>query len=60
MLEHTVKPLVFIADDRADCEAIVAMAAAIAGSQAALRLNPTDPVLLAGYNAAHSRADLDR
>lgn len=41
MLEHTLKPVVFIADDRADCEAIVAMASAIAGSSEELRLNPT-------------------
>jgi trimethylamine--corrinoid protein Co-methyltransferase len=41
MLEHTVKPIVFISDNRADCEAIVAMATAIAGSPEALRLNPT-------------------
>ena len=41
MLEHTVKPVVFISDDRADCEAIVAMATAIAGSPEELRLNPT-------------------
>ena len=30
MLEHTVKPIVFVCDDRADCEAIAAMAAAAA------------------------------
>jgi trimethylamine--corrinoid protein Co-methyltransferase len=41
MLEHTVKPIVFVCDDRADCEAIVAMAAAAAGGVAKLRLNPT-------------------
>jgi trimethylamine--corrinoid protein Co-methyltransferase len=41
MLEHTVKPVVFVCDDRADCEAIAAMAAAAAGGMAALRLNPT-------------------
>jgi trimethylamine---corrinoid protein Co-methyltransferase len=41
MLEHTVKPVVFVCDDRADCEAIVAMAAAAAGGQESLRLNPT-------------------
>ena len=40
MLEHTSKPIVFVCDDRADCEAIVAMAAAAAGSIDALRLNP--------------------
>jgi trimethylamine--corrinoid protein Co-methyltransferase len=41
MLEHTTKPLVFVCDDRADCEAIVAMAAAAAGSIERLRLSPT-------------------
>ena len=41
MLEHTVKPIVFVCDDRADCEAIAAMAAAAAGGMEALRLNPT-------------------
>ena len=41
MLEHTVKPVVFVCDDRADCEAIAAMAAAAAGGMEALRLNPT-------------------
>lgn len=41
MLEHTVKPAVFVANDRADCEAIAAMAAAAAGGEEALALNPT-------------------
>jgi len=41
MLAHTVKPVVFVCDDRADCEAISAMAAAAAGGMDALRLNPT-------------------
>ena len=41
MLEHTIKPVVFVADDRADCEAIVAMAAAAAGGAESLQLNPT-------------------
>jgi trimethylamine--corrinoid protein Co-methyltransferase len=41
MLEHTTKPIVFVCDDRADCEAIAAMAAATAGGMDALRLNPT-------------------
>ena len=41
MLTHTTKPAVFVCDDRADCEAIVAMAAAAAGGLEALRLNPT-------------------
>jgi len=41
MLEHTAKPMVFVCDDRADCEAIAAMAAAAAGGMDRLRLNPT-------------------
>jgi len=41
MLTHTVKPIVFVCDDRADCEAIAAMASAAAGGMDALRLNPT-------------------
>jgi trimethylamine--corrinoid protein Co-methyltransferase len=41
MLAHTVKPIVFVCDDRADCEAIAAMAAAAAGGMEQLRLNPT-------------------
>jgi trimethylamine--corrinoid protein Co-methyltransferase len=41
MLEHTHKPNVFVCDDRADCVAIVAMAAAAAGGIDRLRLNPT-------------------
>jgi trimethylamine--corrinoid protein Co-methyltransferase len=41
MLEHTTKPAVFVCDDRADCEAIAAMAAAAAGGMERLRLNPT-------------------
>jgi trimethylamine--corrinoid protein Co-methyltransferase len=41
MLEHTEKPVVFVGDDVADCDAIVAMAAAAAGGLEELRLNPT-------------------
>ena len=41
MMEHTAKPAVFVCDDRADCEAIAAMAAAAAGGMEQLRLNPT-------------------
>ena len=41
MLQHTTKPIVFVSADRADCEAIVAMAAAAAGGMEALRLSPT-------------------
>jgi trimethylamine--corrinoid protein Co-methyltransferase len=40
MLEHTSKPIVFVCDDRADCEAIVNMASAVAGGIEKLRLNP--------------------
>jgi trimethylamine--corrinoid protein Co-methyltransferase len=41
MLTHTDRPIVFVCDDRADCEAIVAMASAAAGGIEALRLSPT-------------------
>ncbi len=41
MLQHTSKPIVFVCDDRADCEAIIAMAASAAGGMEQLRLNPT-------------------
>ena len=41
MLEHTTKPIVFVCDDRADCEAIAAMAAVPAGGMERLALNPT-------------------
>jgi trimethylamine--corrinoid protein Co-methyltransferase len=41
MLEYTTKPIVFVCDDRADNEAIVAMAAAASGGINELRLNPT-------------------
>jgi trimethylamine--corrinoid protein Co-methyltransferase len=41
MLKNTVKPVVFVCDDRADCEAIVAMAVAAAGGMEQLRFNPT-------------------
>ena len=41
MLEHTVKPIVFVCDDRADCQAIARMAASAAGGMDQLRLNPT-------------------
>jgi trimethylamine--corrinoid protein Co-methyltransferase len=41
MLEYTTKPIVFVCDDRADNEVIVAMAAAAAGGVEELRLSPT-------------------
>jgi trimethylamine--corrinoid protein Co-methyltransferase len=41
MLEHSTKPIVFVCDDRADCEAIAAMASAAAGGMEQLQLNPT-------------------
>ena len=41
MLEHTSKPIVFVCDDRADCEAIVAMASAAAGGIERLRQSPS-------------------
>jgi trimethylamine--corrinoid protein Co-methyltransferase len=40
MIENTSKPIVFVCDDRADCEAIIAMATAASGSIEELRLNP--------------------
>lgn len=46
MLQHTRKPIVFIAGDRKDCETIYAMAAAAAGGEDNLRLNPS----LLGYS----------
>jgi len=41
MIQHSTKPIVFVCDDRADCEAIAAMASACAGGMEDLRLNPT-------------------
>lgn len=41
MLRHTVKPTVFVCNDRADIAIIRAMAAAAAGGDAALRQSPT-------------------
>ncbi len=41
MLQHTTKPIVFVCDDRADTEAIVAMAATAAGGMDKLRRNPS-------------------
>jgi trimethylamine--corrinoid protein Co-methyltransferase len=41
MVKNTSKPTVFVADTRADCEAIAAMAAVVAGGPERLRLNPT-------------------
>jgi len=41
MLEHTTKPIVFVCDDRYDCEAIVAMASAAAGGIEKLRNSPS-------------------
>jgi trimethylamine--corrinoid protein Co-methyltransferase len=41
MLQHTTKPIVFVCDDRADNEAIVAMAAAAAGGMDRLRRSPS-------------------
>ena len=37
MLEHTVKPIVFVTNDRASCQRAIDMAAAVAGSYEALR-----------------------
>jgi trimethylamine--corrinoid protein Co-methyltransferase len=40
MIENTSKPIVFVCDDRSDCEAIVAMATTVSSSIEELRLNP--------------------
>jgi trimethylamine--corrinoid protein Co-methyltransferase len=61
MLKHTSKPIVFVCDDRADCEAIVAMASASAGGIERLRLNPS--LLLYGEPSSplrHSETALDK
>ncbi len=41
LIEGSRKPVVFVCNDAADCRAIVAAAAAVAGGMEALRLNPT-------------------
>ncbi|RME62156.1 MAG: trimethylamine methyltransferase, partial [Caldilineae bacterium] len=41
MLTNSTKPSVFVANDRADCEAIVEMAAAVAGGLENLQAHPT-------------------
>jgi trimethylamine--corrinoid protein Co-methyltransferase len=41
MLSNSIKPAVFVANNRADCEAIVAMASAVSGGIDHLRLSPT-------------------
>ena len=41
MLRNTAKPIVFVADTREDCEAVVEMAAAAAGGLEALQQRPT-------------------
>jgi trimethylamine--corrinoid protein Co-methyltransferase len=41
MLEHTSKPIVFVCDDRTDCETIIAMSAVVAGGNEQLRISPT-------------------
>jgi trimethylamine--corrinoid protein Co-methyltransferase len=40
MLKNTEKPIVFVADDRSDCEAIASMAAVTNGGREKLHLNP--------------------
>ena len=37
MLEHTIKPIVFVTNDRASCQRAIDMAAAVAGGHEALR-----------------------
>jgi trimethylamine--corrinoid protein Co-methyltransferase len=61
MLEHTSKPVVFVCNDRADCEAIVAMSSAAAGGIERLRLNPS--ILLYGEPSSplrHSFTAMDK
>jgi len=41
MIEASSKPVVFVCNDEADCRAIVAASAAVAGGKEELRLNPT-------------------
>lgn len=41
MTEHTSKPIVFVCNDRSDCELIVNIASVIAGGIESLQLNPT-------------------
>lgn len=41
MIENSSKPIVFVCNDRKDCQAITAMAAAAGGGIQQLRLNPT-------------------
>jgi len=41
MIENTVKPVVFVCNDGADCRAIAEAAAVVAGGMDRLRLNPT-------------------
>jgi trimethylamine---corrinoid protein Co-methyltransferase len=41
LVEGSIKPVVFVCNDAADCRAIVAAAAAVAGGREELRLNPT-------------------
>jgi trimethylamine--corrinoid protein Co-methyltransferase len=41
MIRNTDKPIVFVCGDRADCDAITAMAAACAGGTETLRVNPS-------------------
>jgi trimethylamine--corrinoid protein Co-methyltransferase len=41
LIENSVKPVVFVCDDGADCRAIAEAAAVVAGGMEKLRLNPT-------------------
>jgi trimethylamine--corrinoid protein Co-methyltransferase len=41
LIENSVKPVVFVCDDGADCRAIAEAAAIVAGGMEKLRLNPT-------------------
>ena len=61
MLEHTTKPIVFVCNDRAECEAIVAMASAVAGGIDQLQLSPS--ILLYSEPSAplrHTESAIDK
>jgi trimethylamine---corrinoid protein Co-methyltransferase len=61
MLQHTTKPIVFVCNDLADCKAVVAMAAAVAGGMERLRQSPN--LLLYSEPSSplrHSQTALDK
>jgi len=61
MLKHTAKPIVFVADSREDCDAIIEAAATVAGSIERLRVSPN--LLLYAEPTSplqHSRSALEK